>query len=127
MRSRRSGSWVDTSMTLDGAGQTQIVLDRERAENVPSLGDEIEPGPSPAKRGKVCDVLILQQNVSFGRRQRADDGFQERGLASAVCTEQPAGSPPVDRETDVVEHAEAAVSAGKVLDAKHRVHASAPR
>src|SRR6202040_3786519 len=116
-----------TAMTLDGAGQTQIILDRERAENVPSLGDEIEPGPSPAKRRKIRDVLILQYNVAPGRRQCSDDGFQERGLAGAVCTEQPAGPPPVDRETDVVEHAEAAVSAGKVLDAKHRVHASAPR
>ncbi len=99
--------------------EPQIVGHRQRGEDLPSLRDLGDAAHDAPVRRKAVDRLPCEANGAAGHRLHARDRAQQRGLAGAVRSHQGHDLAGGDLERDAVQHLDAAVAAGEILDREH--------
>jgi hypothetical protein len=109
--------------TATVSAEAQVVLDRERTEHLPALRTLHDAEIDTVFGGSTADVLVLENNSSFGGLN-AGEGPQQGRLAGAVAAHQGDELAGAHREIDAVQHRDAPVAR---LEAGYVEHASVPR
>ena len=70
------------------AGQHQVLLDVEAAEDAAVLVDQLHAGPGDRVALLAGDVLAVEHDLAGARRHHAHQALERRALAGAVAAEQ---------------------------------------
>ena len=106
-------------------GDPQVLLDRERREEPPTLGDQRDPHLHAAVGGDAGDVGAVEADRARARPVGAGDRTQKRRLAGAVGADQRHGLPLGDAEGEVADRLEQAVAQRQMVE-RQQAHAAAP-
>src|SRR5216683_2894607 len=112
---------------LCGAPHSQIVVNRKAGENLAPLRHIAEPESRPAIGFGRRHVVIVKAYMSAGRRQKAHQRLEQRGLAHAVMAENSDELALIDGEADPVEDRNAAVAGAQPCHIEHHAAACLPK
>jgi hypothetical protein len=98
----------------------QVLPGGELPERLLTLRHVGEPAPHPAVGRPPGDVVVAEKHRAGPRRQQAQDGAQQRGLAGAVVPQHGGEGARRDREVDAVHDGRAAVAGGESGEGEHQ-------
>ena len=101
------------------AREGELFLDRQGGEDSAFLGHECDAHPRDAMGRKARDVDAAEAHLAGLCRHDADDGFQGRGLAGAVASEQRDGRAGFHAERERLEHMAPVVTGVDTIERQH--------
>src|SRR6185503_21304183 len=101
---------------------TQILVDRERGENLALLRHIADAGARTAMRREAGDLLAGELDAAAAQRCQAHDRHQQGRLANAVATEHGPALLGADRRGYGLEHDGVAIAGGHIIENEQISH-----
>ena len=101
--------------------EQQVVVHGQSAEQPPPFRDVHDAARQHLIGGKRCDVLAGEPDMARGRRHQPGDRAQQGRLAGAVRSDDAGDLTFLDRQADVPQHADAAITGAQPFDREDRV------
>ena len=101
-------------------GEAHVLADREIGEEVGDLEGPADAAARPQVRGRLCEVLSLDDDAPLGRDGHARNGVEQRRLAGPVRADDGAPFAVLERKADAIDGAQGAELHNHVLKPQHR-------